>query len=492
MSDFQVDQNEITRIVGDLNNKHFCVFVGASYVIAYKKPVGGPLNNSSGEYDLIYMKEKDFYLMYKNRYIQTGETQAKEAKPKFSTYAEIWLGSPYRLNFNSVVFKPTSTVYEYEFNIWTGFNVDNSRLESASASECPKFLDFMQEIICNGSEILFNYVLDWCADAVQNPEEKQGVALVLRSEVNGTGKTFFCNLFGRLFGKHYMLASKADHILGRFAGEHLDRNIILGAEEAVFVKNMQAKNELKDMITSDTRNVERKNLSVEVSKPNYTRIIFMGNETHIINADMTDRRFQVIEVSAKKAKNRAYFTGIDKAWQDGEKEAFLKLLQTRDIEGLNLEDSRIINKETLEQRFLSLPDFDKWLNNILNDGGIYYQKENTFGNKTTEFAEFRKELDTDVDSEIFYKDYINFCSKIKTKTVRTKQEISRMIKKIIPKIESMPRHVSDGKKITPWRLPPLYSARDTWEGYYGFKFNWTEADTSRQMEFLASVQSKTA
>ena len=487
MSDFVPNFDEINRVIGEMNLKHFCVFVGSSYVIAYKKPIG-----DGSDYELIYMKEKEFYLKYKNRLIQTGLTTHKEPKPKFSSYADLWLQSPYRLNYNNVVFKPTSQVFEKEFNLWRGFNVDLDKLADADPGACPKFLEFVLEIICSGSERLFDYVLDWCADAVQNPENKQGVALVLKSEVNGTGKTFFCDCFGRLFGKHYMLASKADHILGKFTG-HLEYNIILGAEEAVFVKNVKAKNELKDMITSETKNIERKRIDIELSKPNYTHIIFMGNETHIVNADMTDRRFQVIEVSAAKAKNRAYFDGIVlKAWKNGERESFLKLLQTRDIKNLNLEDSRIINKETLEQRFLSLPDFEKWLNGILNDGGVIYLREDDFGHKITEFAEFKTSSYTDIDSEIIYNDYISFCGKIKTKTIRTKQEISRMIKKIIPGFESMPRQSKYGKKMTPWRIPQLIESRKAWENYYGFKFNWTDEDTCGHMKNASSVQLETA
>lgn len=487
MSDFTPDFDEINRVIGEMNLKHFCVFVGSSYVIAYKKPVG-----NGSDYDLIYMKEKEFYLKYKNRLVQTGITTHKEPKPKFSSYADLWLQSKYRLNYNSVVFKPTSEVYEKEFNLWRGFDVDQAALDNADPSKCTEFLDFVLEIICNGSDKMLNYVLDWCADAVQNPEQKQGVALVLKSTVNGTGKTFFCDRFGRLFGKHYMLASKAEHILGQFTG-HLEYNIILGAEEAVFVKNIKAKNELNDMITSDTKNIERKRIDVEISKPNYTHIIFMGNEDHIVNANMTDRRFQVIEVSPKRARQRSYFEQLRKAWESGERVSFLKLLQMRDISGLNLEDSRIANDETWEQRRLSLPDFEKWLHNVLDDGGFIYLSEDQFGNKTTDFEEIRTTSHTIIGSELIYENYISFCKKIKTKTIRTKQELSRMIKKIIPQIESVPRQSKGGRKITPWKFPTLDDARRTWKIYYGNDdHKWTDEDTSGQMTESSSVRSKPA
>jgi len=479
MPGFEPDFEEINRAVTELNKIHFCVFVGSSYMIAYKKPVSG-----SDDYNLIFIKDSALLLMYKNHKIKVDET--KQGKPQFKTWAELWLDSPDRLNYNDVVFKPTSKVYPDEFNIWNGFNVDEKKLSAAKIGMCNNFLDFILEVVCSGSENLFNYILDWCADAVQNPEDKQGVALILKSKMNGTGKTFFCNCFGRLFGKHYMLASKQDSILGRFSG-HLEYNIVLGAEEAVFANNKKGKNELKDMITSDTRNIERKGIDVELNKPNYTHIIFMSNEDHVMSIDMSDRRFQVIEVSTKKAKNKKYFTGLRKKWETGERESFLKLLQERDIKNLNLEDSRIINRETLEQRALSRPDFEKWLLKILIDGGLNGYKTDQYDSKVDCFYTFYDNEHTDIDSDQYYFDYIDFCKNMKTKTIRTKQELSRMIRKIVD-IKSERRYVENFKKVTPWRFPALIEARNQWKKFDGNTNDWTDEDRRRQMKNSSSVQ----
>ena len=465
MSDFQPDIAEISRAIGVLNGLHFCVFVGASYVIAYKKPVSG-----TDDFSIIYMRERDFLLMYKNKKIQTGEVGTTGA-PKYKTWAELWLQSPYRLNFNSVVFKPTSEVYEDEFNLWNGFNIDHKKMEKAEITGCPLFLEFVMEIISNGSERMSDYILDWCADAVQNPENKQGVALVLKSKIHGTGKTFFCNYFGRIFGKHYMLAAKQESILGRFSG-HLEYNIILGAEEAVFAKNKKAENELKDMITSNTRNVERKGIEIEIGRQNYTRVIFMSNENHVMSIDISDRRFQVVDVSTDHAKDKPYFDKIEKEWFNGGRESFLKMLQARNISRLNLEDSRIINIETIEQRFLSMPEFEKWLFQVLDEGGLTGYQLDIHGNKDIFFYELKDGHDTEIDSDQFYDNYVEFCKTVKSKQVRTKQELSRQIKKIIP-MESKERVREGFKRITPWCFPPLIEMRRLWSLNSHINHKWT-------------------
>ena len=66
---------------------------------------------------------------------------------------------------------------------------------------------------------------------MQDPTEKIGTSIVLRSDTQGTGKGTFINIFGELFGKHFLTISSPRHLVGHF-NTHLIDNLILFADEA--------------------------------------------------------------------------------------------------------------------------------------------------------------------------------------------------------------------------------------------------------------------
>jgi hypothetical protein len=294
---------------------------------------------------------------------------------------------------------------------------------------------------------------------IQRPEDKQGVALVLKSAEEGTGKSFFCDTIGSLLGPHYILAAKADQIIGRFSG-HLENNILLGAEEAVFAGDKKARNELRDMITNKKRNIERKSIDIEINKVNYSHIIFMSNEDHVISASTTDRRFQAVEVPTKRIRDRPYFADLEKHWNSGEKESFLKLLQSLDVSKLDLINSRIMTDEMRQQIELSLPRHDQWIKRILDDQFIECIFRDSNGDMRKEIFEFTP-LPNIVSSDDMYSNYLSFCKENNTKYPKVKSELSALLKKLFPSIKSM-RQMEKGAKRTMWVLPGIYEMIEQW------------------------------
>ncbi len=315
------------------------------------------------------------------------------------------------------------------------------------------------EVICSGSESLLNFILDWCADCVQYPEEKQGIALVLKSETEGTGKTFFCDRFGELFGPHYIRAAKKDMIVGRFSG-HLEDNILLGAEEAVYAGDPTTKNIIKDMITSKTRNIERKSIDAEINKPNFSHIIFISNEDHVVSSSPTDRRFQTIEVSKIRFQQRAYFRQLKKQWTGGERESFLKLLMSRDVKDIDIAKNRIMTAEALHQIELSLPHWEKWIKNFLDDGYVEYSYFDPMSQKIeTNIHEFAHE--NEIASDFLFDNYVEFCKVKKLKYLKAKSELTVLLKKIFNEME-IDRQRLAGVRRTIWVLPTYENMIKAW------------------------------
>jgi len=57
---------------------------------------------------------------------------------------------------------------------------------------------------CNGNIINFEWLLSWFVNIIQHPQKKIGIAVVLRSEVEGAGKGIIVECFGKeVIGQEY-------------------------------------------------------------------------------------------------------------------------------------------------------------------------------------------------------------------------------------------------------------------------------------------------
>src|SRR5262249_1613112 len=139
-------------------------------------------------------------------------------------------------------------------NLWAGFAV------TPKEGDWSKLRNHIEKVICGGDPALFNYVMDWQAHIYQHPSEKPGTALVLKSEVKGTGKSLLIGVHKRLLGGHAVVVDKSDLLVGRFNG-HLQRAILLGGEEAFWAGNKAAHGTLKSLITEGDITIELKGVN---------------------------------------------------------------------------------------------------------------------------------------------------------------------------------------------------------------------------------------
>ena len=93
------------------------------------------------------------------------------------------------------------------------------------------FDDHIYNNIAQKNEEVYSYLWDWMADAVQNTARKPETSVVLKSSAQGTGKGTFIQIFGKLFGSHFLQIDSPHHLTGRF-NTHLMNNLILFADEA--------------------------------------------------------------------------------------------------------------------------------------------------------------------------------------------------------------------------------------------------------------------
>ncbi len=80
----------------------------------------------------------------------------------------------------------------------------------------------------------------WCAAIVQYPARRRDAAVILRSKEEGTGKSFFADVIGKLMHRHYLSVLNPEHIIGKF-NSHLANKILIFADEAFTTDDKKAR-----------------------------------------------------------------------------------------------------------------------------------------------------------------------------------------------------------------------------------------------------------
>jgi hypothetical protein len=253
-------------------------------------------------------------------------------------------------------------------NIYQGFDVHARKPEGRSAaSGCKLFLDHGFKIICSGNEEHWNYLLKREAWIAQHRRRSE-IAAAYRTEAEGSGKGFWCNQLGRLYGQHYMQVNNPNHVVGQY-NPHLETLIKLCADEALFVGDPRHRNALFNMITEPMLTIEPKFVGV-YQAVNHLNIDITTNARHFVPASRSARRFFIPTVSENRVGDRKYFKRIEDQLKSGGYEALLyHLLYEVDLRDF---DVRCVPKTAglAEQVEYSRKGLDGLIEKICSEGRV--------------------------------------------------------------------------------------------------------------------------
>jgi hypothetical protein len=275
-------------------------------------------NNSNGE-KIGFLSMMAFQTMTMPDKIQIPTRNGFTEKPM----SDIWLSSPQRRAYYDMGIYPNNDEPSGVLNIWNGWQV-----EPDPKASCEWYLRHMKDIICDGSEAIYNWLLDWMADAVQDSRTIKGSCVVLRG-IEGCGKGAWADQFGQLFGRHYTHLIDAERLTTRFNTLTSD-SIVVFADEVLWPGDRKAANVLKGLISERRITRESKGIdSVEVDNLNH--VIIASNEEWIVPAGPQSRRWLVLNVNGSVACNKPYFDRLFKEMENGGRAALLYLLKNRKI-----------------------------------------------------------------------------------------------------------------------------------------------------------------
>jgi len=168
------------------------------------------------------------------------------------------------------------------------------------------WLDHMREVICDGDEKIYNYLLQWFAHILSNPRVKTGVVPLVKS-APGCGKNVFVAVFTDYILNQDLtiVTSDAEKIASRFNGIS-EGKIFLCLDEAVDSWNRALNNKMKNFITEPRRVIEKKGLE-PYTVSDYSNYMYTTNNDFASIIEEGDRRYVCISANSKYKGDREYF-----------------------------------------------------------------------------------------------------------------------------------------------------------------------------------------
>lgn len=270
-----------------------------------------------------FMTRKQFTDSYGHRFIQFVDKKKLAADVLFS------LKSTGRVA--GITFVPGEPRLTDHFkrgklvNEWAGFDIKPAE-EPVEPDEIEPFIRYIFEVVADGQEDRFKWVLGWLANIFRDPANKLGTALVLVG-VPGVGKSFLGHQFIRpIIGDRHSAATNDVASITRDFNAGFDNKIFIQGDEATNNQQKATAARLRSLITDKTKMVEPKGVD-PYEKPNHSRFLFTANDEEnaiFLQGGLDDRRFTVLPVNKRyKGQIKQYWQPLA-AWSD-DKENLAKI-----------------------------------------------------------------------------------------------------------------------------------------------------------------------
>jgi phage/plasmid-associated DNA primase len=426
------------EIIQKLNKDHAAVMLGGKFAILTET-----INPATEYPEIQFSTVADIKNLYRNQKI----SKIVEEKAKLMNPADVWLDHKDRRQYRGIVFTPNQPPNGY-FNLWKGFAVQPKQ------GDCSLYLELMQDIICNGDEYHFQYLMDWMADSVQNPGgARPGTAVVLRG-LQGTGKGVFATNFGKIFGSHFVHISGQHRLTGKF-NNHLKMALMVFVDEGFWAGDRRDTGTLKAMITEEYMLVEPK-FQDSFPLKNHMRVIMASNNDWVIPADLEERRFFVLDVSDKRRVDTEYFGKIVRQMDAGGRQALLYDLLNRQITSNLREIPR--TQALFDQILESMDSICRWWMTCLQN------------EKITDFDESWPVylLPAEVQDS-----YLQHCNNSKERHPITGPYFFKKLRKICPDIRLKKTDIGEGR-LNYYCFPYLEECRNNFETKVKIAITWGE------------------
>lgn len=157
--------------------------------------------------------------------------------------------SPQTPCYTGIEFNPAGNSDGY-LNLWVGPTIQ------PLAGSWKRISDFLLEVICDGDDACYQYLIRYIAHALQRPEEKPGVMIAMLSG-QGTGKGTFARILRKMWSATFLQIHNINDVTGNFNAS-LERAFIVFMDEALFSGDRRASDALKSLVTEPVIQINEK------------------------------------------------------------------------------------------------------------------------------------------------------------------------------------------------------------------------------------------
>ena len=305
--------------------------------------------------------------------------------------------------YESLTFKPYKLRPELakdHFNLFKGFRAEKLPVYKDYDLIKP-ILDHIKIVLANNREDVYNYIIQYLAQIVQNPKKKTEVVMIWKGK-QGCGKNTIVDLFANgIIGTEYSIsASNPEKVFfGTF--NSLLANKVLAVANEVNNEMRGFIDRVKDTATAPTINIEKK-CKDPIVFDNYTNCLMTTNNDFPMVISTDDRRIVWLECSNEKINNKEYFEKLYDVCMTDEavSSLYYYLLEEVKITIMNFQKDRPITKEYKKIQAVNIPNPFKFLISLENT--LKFRKVKNSDEKVVLFT--KKEL---------YEKYKDYCEEQK-------------------------------------------------------------------------------
>jgi hypothetical protein len=266
--------------------------------------------------------------------------------------------------------------------------------------------------------------------------------------------------------------ARPEHLTGKF-NSHFANKMFVAIEEGFWAGDKSADGVLKDLITNNKINIERKGVD-PISVRNCLRFMMTANGDWVVPATKDERRYCVIDVAPNQKQNRVYFGAIAEQLKNGGLSRMLFDLLALDLSRVDLNqvpETAALNSQKLEA--LSVEE-QFWLK-ILKSQFIGEQVELFVSPSASE--RYVKDLYW-VDGELIevkqlHDIYCRYAKQINAKRpkdlIRLKAEVNKFYEPARKTVRQKHNNLC-----TCFALGSIEEARTLFEKHLGFKIDWED------------------
>lgn len=357
--------SKLDAMVEEMNLTHYNAMVGGKNVIITLEDREEMLDGSvSIDHYVEYSSAKELRNIYLNKPRYTFEDPNSGEVKAFNQLDAWMLHAKSNTCPKGVCFvphAPNAQKYtpEGQLNLFQGWS------SAPVEGDWSVVANHYREVLCNGDEAAYEYLLNWMARFVQQPDRQGRVIPVFQGEKR-TGKGIGIEFLVRLVGRHAITLADPKRLLGSFNG-HLEDKVLVFADEGLFVGDHAAMDKLKALATEPRMMVEHKFMAAR-SVPNRLKMMMATNSDWVVPATKDEVRFFVNRVSSHRIGDNNYFKTLFAAINDkAVQAAFLYDMCHRDITSFNVED--IPRTEALEHQIrYTMDPIWQWWSDCLRRG----------------------------------------------------------------------------------------------------------------------------